>query len=288
MSDRIRLTAGDLMLELLPALGGSVTRFDLGDRPLLRSAPADVTDVGDTGCWPLVPFVNRVRDGRFSFRGREVQLSPNLPPQKHPLHGQGWRGCWRIDSVAPAEAHLAFDHAPGEWPWAYTARQVFTLDPDGLTITLTCTNDADTPMPCGLGLHPWFPCDADTVLSAPVAGVWTVDDEVMPVETRPATGRYALQHRRISGADLDNGFYGWNGRAAITSPGFARLKMSAPVTRFQVYAPPSGEVFVAEPVTHANAALNAPEAEWRALGLRVLDPGETMSLTTRFAVTPAS
>ena len=27
--------------------------------------------------------------------------------------------------------------------------------------------------------------------------------------------------------------------------------------------------FVAEPVTHANAALNAPEKEWAELGLRV-------------------
>lgn len=284
MREHLRLAAGELRLELLPSLGGAVARFDLGDRALFRPAPKGVTDVGDTGCWPLVPFVNRVRDGRFSFRGREVQLSPNLPPQKHPLHGQGWRGCWRVESASPTAAQLAFDHPPGEWPWAYTARQAFRLDASGLGITLDCTNEADTAMPCGLGLHPWFPCDAETVLDAPVAGVWTVDDELMPVEARPATGRYALQHRHIAGADLDNGYYGWSGRAEIAWPGFATLTMSAPVSRFQVYAPPSGEIFVAEPVTHANAALNAPEAEWSALGLRVLEPGETMSLTTRFDV----
>jgi aldose 1-epimerase len=55
---------------------------------------------------------------------------------------------------------------------------------------------------------------------------------------------------------------------------------------FQLYSPPSGELFVIEPVTHANAALNEPEDEWPELGLRVLEPGETMSLTMRVDVFP--
>ena len=50
---------------------------------------------------------------------------------------------------------------------------------------------------------------------------------------------------------------------------------------FQLYSPATGGLFVAEPVTHANAALNAPEAEWAGLGLRVLAPGERMALTMR-------
>jgi aldose 1-epimerase len=55
---------------------------------------------------------------------------------------------------------------------------------------------------------------------------------------------------------------------------------------FQLYSPPSGELFVIEPVTHANAALNEPEEAWAELGLTVLEPGETMSLTMRIDVTP--
>jgi aldose 1-epimerase len=50
---------------------------------------------------------------------------------------------------------------------------------------------------------------------------------------------------------------------------------------FQLYSPANGGLFVAEPVTHANAALNAPEAEWAGLGMRVLEPDERMALTMR-------
>ena len=63
------------------------------------------------------------------------------------------------------------------------------------------------------------------------------------------------------------------------------LRLSSADARFfQLYSPPNGGIFVAEPVSHANAALNAPEEEWAELGMRVLDPGEEMSLTMRLEV----
>jgi aldose 1-epimerase len=60
---------------------------------------------------------------------------------------------------------------------------------------------------------------------------------------------------------------------------------SAEARRFQVYAPPEGCIVVAEPVTNANAALNQPEARWPELGLVVLQPGESTSMSARFQVT---
>ena len=65
------------------------------------------------------------------------------------------------------------------------------------------------------------------------------------------------------------------------------IRVSSPDARFfQLYSPPEGGFFVAEPVTHANAALNAPEDEWAELGLRVLESGEEMKLAMRIDVLP--
>lgn len=279
---RVRLQAGDVVVELEPALGGSVVRFEIGGAPLFRPAPESANDVLLTGCFPLVPFVNRVRDGVVRFRGREIRLSPNLPPQKHPLHGQGWRSAWTVERADERSAELLFRHETGEWPWAYEARQRFAVEERGLTVVLECRNTSATAMPCGLGQHPYFPCDAETVLDAAVTHVWTVDEEIMPVERAPATGLYDLRERRIAGADLDNGYDGWSGRAVITWPGMARLTMSADAPRFQVYAPPTGEVFAAEPVTNANDAISRPESEWAELGLVMLEPGQSTALEVRF------
>ena len=63
------------------------------------------------------------------------------------------------------------------------------------------------------------------------------------------------------------------------------LEMSSPDARFfQLYSPASGGLFVAEPVSHANAALNASEEKWPELGMQVLGPGQSMSLGMRIEV----
>ena len=284
------LRAGELEVRLLPAIGGCIARFDrvTGDRrqPLLRGTDAAIADVGDAACFPLVPFANRIRDGRFTCEGRGVTLTPNMAGDASPLHGQGWRAVWQVREAGDDHATLTFRHAAGEWPWEYEAINRISLDEHGLSLALSCRNLSAMRMPCGLGYHPYYPCDGDTVLDTVVASAWTVDAAVLPVANVPATGRYDLRRRRVCGQALDNGFDGWSGEATIVWPGeAASLRLSSPdAGRFQLYSPPTGGLFVAEPVQNANTALNAPQAEWPALGLTLLEQGQTRFLNARFDV----
>ena len=287
------LTRGTLALRLAPRQGGGIASFECcavsgGNVPIFRPSSGADKSPTSLASFPLVPFVNRVRGGAFSFRGRRVTLAQNMPPDPSPLHGQGWLGAWDVERLGADHAELVYRHAADEWPWAYEARQSFVLDEDGLTLVLTCTNLSVEPMPCGLGQHPYFLCTARTRLDTGVATVWTIDEHVLPVEQVPAKGRFDLADRLVCGQDLDHGFGGWSGRAVISDPDLPfRIAMSSPDARFfQLYSPASGGIFVAEPVTHANAAMNAPEEEWAQLGMRVLEPGETMSLTMRVEMLP--
>lgn len=287
------LSSGCLELTLHPALGGSMGRFDWhsGDtvHAIFRSEMAPVSPL-EAGCFPLVPFCNRIREGQFDFRGRTVRLAPNMSGDASPIHGQAWLGRWHIDRSGPSGATMSFAYPGGEWPWRYEARQTFALDPGGLTVDLHCTNQSADPMPCGLGLHPYFPCSAGTTLATRVEHVWTVDEKVLPIERRPATGQYDISGGPICGRGLDNGYDGWCGAARIETPGLPfQIGLSSPDARFfQIYSPRAGGILVAEPVSHANAALNAPEGLWDRLGLSVLAPGETMSLRMRIDLTAAS
>ena len=286
----VTLRAGPLELVLCPAVGGSIARFDwLAGRvrvPIMRACDGAPDQVLAAASFPLVPFVNRIRDGRFDFRGREVRLAPNMPGDPSPLHGQGWLMQWRVVSASARTAELETDHAAGEWPWAYRATQAFSLDEEALTVTLRCRNLSADPMPCGLGQHPYFPCGPETRIATSVNHVWTIDDKVLPLDRVPARGRYDLSDRRVCGQNLDHGFDGWGGSARISDPQLPfSLEMSSPTAQFfQLYSPADGQLFVAEPVTHANNALSAPEREWDALGMRVLEPGAALSLGMRIAV----
>jgi aldose 1-epimerase len=288
----VTLSAGNLRLELSPSVGGSISGFEWVDgdqpRPILRKCNSPLEKVLDAGCFPLVPYVNRIRGGTFSFRGREVHLTPNMAGDPSPLHGQGWLGEWTVERHDERSAALRFTHEPGEWPWPYEAQQQFLLDERGLTIALTCRNTGSGPMPCGLGQHPYFPCGGETRIETQVMTVWTIDEHVLPVEQVPATGRFDLADRLVCGQDLDHGFGGWGGEARMSDPDWPfELRLSSPDARFfQLYSPAGGGIFVAEPVSHANAALNAPESDWAELGMNVLEPGEQMKLDLRLDVLP--
>jgi aldose 1-epimerase len=283
------LRADGLEAGVKPHAGGALTHFaDVGGGEpidLFRRGKPGSDDALDSAGFPLVPFCNRVRDGRFTFGGRTVELPQNMPGQKHPLHGQGWRGAWRVLEAGGAFAQIGFHHDAGDWPWTYHSRMTVMLKDRGLEIVLTCKNLSDEVMPCGLGLHPYYPCDSETVLDTRVGEVWTIDEEIMPVEKAPATGRYDLKRRKVCGQDLDNGYDGWSGEATIRWPNHGRgLKLTSEAPRFQFYSPKEGGLIAAEPVTNANAALNHPEAEWKNLGLWLLEPGERAQLKARFEV----
>jgi aldose 1-epimerase len=286
----LTLCAGKLRLELNPSVGGSISEFCWSDgqrlQSLLRKRNSQQENVLGASSFPLVPYVNRIRGGRFTFGGREVDLAPNMPGDPSPLHGQGWLNSWTVDDVSEDGATLGFIHRAGEWPWSYEARQEFSLDEKGLFVRLTCRNSSPHPMPCGLGQHPYFPCGRETRIDTEVESAWTIDEHVLPVEQVPTEGRFDLRNRRVCGQDLDHGFGGWAGKATLIDPEWpCDLVMSSPDARFfQLYSPPGGGIFVAEPVTHANAALNAPQSEWPELGMRVLEPGETMHLDMRIDV----
>ena len=288
--DSLTLACDILELQLSPSIGGAISNlFSIagGSRtPVLRESHSPLENVLDAACFPLVPFSNRIRGGRFGYRGEEIRLRPNMAGDPSPLHGQGWTGAWQVQSSSDSAATLAFTHKAGEWPWDYEARQIFRVEASALHMRIACRNLSQRPMPCGLGFHPYFHCGPDTRIRTGVRDVWTVDDNVLPVDRVPATGRYGLADDPVCGRGLDNGYGGWSGRALFTDPGWPfEIELSSPGARFfQLYSPEQGGLFVAEPVSHANAALNAPEEQWPALGLRVLQPGEEMSLDARLAI----
>ena len=91
----LKLVRGRLDLRLAPQVGGCIAAFNYlsdekGKTPILRGADAVPSSVLDAASFPLVPYSNRVRNGRFRFRGREVTLAPNMAGDPSPLHGQGW------------------------------------------------------------------------------------------------------------------------------------------------------------------------------------------------------
>ncbi|MBC5784581.1 aldose 1-epimerase [Ramlibacter sp. USB13] len=301
------LAAGELRLVLAPDAGGSIAAFTrqwregsrLRELHWLRPASASglaAANPLEMASFPLVPFCNRIRDGRASFGGREIRMPRNHPGDTagHPLHGIGWLLPWELASAAPAEAVLALRvPADAAWPWSFSARQHFTLHERALQVTMTVRNEDTAVMPLGIGHHPYFPHHPGTRLRSPAAAMWQADAEVMP--TRLDTGGPVPALREgveLSRLDLDNNFTGWERSARIDWPADAHgprrclvMEAEPPLDHFVLYCPRGQDHFCAEPVGQCTDWLNLLPRHGRdALGGAELAPGETLSV--RFVLRP--
>lgn len=283
----LTLALGSQRLFLDPARGGAVLGWRFGDMDLLRPTPAGSTDVLQTAAFPLTPYANRIADGRFEFGGRTAQLAPNLPGHRHPLHGDGWRAAWMLESRGAAHAELVFAPRESAWPWRYAARQTIRLERDALVMTLAVTNRDDAAGPFGLGFHPYFPHADEARLTADVAGVWLTDTDLSPqrwVAGSPLADWPAGAAVR-RGEPIDNCHTGWKGAARIDlGPGRVSLALTASEALgcLHVYAPLDQDFFCVEPVSHVPNALNMPDPQGQ--GMRVLEPGETLAAEMRLQI----
>lgn len=281
--EEVALSAGPYALALRPAIGGAVSWFAWNGVDVFRRAATASASVLDMSLFPLAPYANRIRRGRFHFAGRDVRLELNHGDHPHALHGHAWQRAWQVVETDAHRALLRFAYAPGDWPWAYLCEQRIELDEAGALFTLTLCNMSDAPMPASFGFHPYFPRRRATRLTAKVAGMWAIDDTILP--THPAAPIIDL----VGGAALgeapfvDHCFTGWDGKATMRSGEAAIVMTASDVFGFlHVYVPPEEDYFCAEPVSAMPDAVNRQDVE--GAGLRILAPGEAMSGWMRIAV----
>jgi aldose 1-epimerase len=214
---------GDGLTARISTKGGSVLglswKRSCENMPLLRPALNDDADALSSGCYPLVPFGNRVRGNRFSFEGRDHTFAPNTSWDPHYLHGDGWQADWSVIGQSERHLDLAFSFEGQGTPYIYEAHQRFTITDGRFTLYLSVRNRGDKPLPFGLGWHPYFPMTSDTTLKAPAKRFWTEVEGWLPGEATdiPADLNFStprgLPHRWVN-----NGFEDWSGTAEITWP----------------------------------------------------------------------
>ena len=285
---QLTLTHGKWLVELMPQIGGSISRCAYDGQDMLRPAvpvAEGFAEARDMSSFPLVPFSNRIEHGRFEFNGESVHLPRNMGDHPHALHGQGWRRVWAVESEAPGQAVLAYDHEADTWPWRYVARQFFELSDDAMTLRLAVINMSDRPMPVGLGLHPYFLKTEGVSLTTGVTHQWESTNEQIPTQLVPLPQELDFSRGlKIEGLDLDHCFTGWSRVATIDWPGrpYRLLMEGSPTLEYLVvYTPPGRDFFCVEGVDNMINAFN-----WMSRGIRtgvtILLPGQTHEIVTVF------
>jgi aldose 1-epimerase len=170
----------------IATVGASLRSLTFAGRDLV--VPFDIDEIrpayrGAT----LVPWPNRIVDGRYTFADVEQQVPLTEPQRGNALHGLGaWLDYRVVDRGDDFVELAATIQAQQGYPHRLDITALFRLDDDGLTTVITARNSGSDAAPFGTGPHPYLVAGAghvdDWTLTLPASSVLTVTpDRLAPI-----------------------------------------------------------------------------------------------------------
>lgn len=191
--------------------GGALRLLEHGGRALVDGFGEDEMSPGGRGQL-LMPWPNRIRDGRYSFGGREHQLALTEPKRSNASHGLARWVAWTLEEHTANSVSLVHRvMAQSGYPWAVDLHVLYDLGADGLTVTQTATNLSGAAAPYACGAHPYL-CVGEGIdhleLTLPAGTRTLTDDRLIPVETVPVDDEHDFRSPRAIGPTVFNETYG--------------------------------------------------------------------------------
>lgn len=234
----------------------------------------------------LVPWPNRIRDGKYSFGGVERQLSISEPALGNASHGLLRFGSYTALETSDERIVLAADVVPQTgYLFHLRTRVTFTLLADGLHVVHDIENVGAETAPVALGIHPYLQIGgvptADLVIHSTGTSTLVLDERKLPIDEVPVDDATDLRAgRRLGDVSLDNAYRGLErdaeGRAhhTLTAPDGRRVELwqDAGFEWAQVF---TTDRYPGNPLAVAIEPMTAPaNAFATGVGLLSLEPGD--------------
>ena len=141
----------------------------------------------------LLPWPNRVKDGRYNWDGHDQQLPLTEPEKRNAIHGLTRWANWELIELTSDFIHLRHRlHAQTGWPFLLRCDLHYSLGQDGLTAHTTVTNLGNQPSPLAAGAHPYLSAGGalidDCELAVPAETFLPTDERGIPTGRLPVAG----------------------------------------------------------------------------------------------------
>jgi aldose 1-epimerase len=192
-------------------VGGGLRTYVAGGAEVLDGYAADGMCTSGRG-QVLIPWPNRLEDGRYDFDGSSHALPLNEVPNRNAIHGLVRWAAWtaaQLDSHRVLMTHVV--HPQPGYPFSLSLAIEYALSEGGLTVRTTATNVGDRDCPYGCGAHPYLAAGGlvDRLeLRIPAAAMLHSDDRGLPTGSGSVAGtEYDFRRPKpIGGLVLDNAF----------------------------------------------------------------------------------
>src|SRR5258708_30851984 len=144
-------------------VGGGLREYEVDGFPVIDGYRADeIARVGRGQV--LVPWPNRVADGRYEFGGETLQLPLGEPNHHNAIHRLVRWSSWDLVEATGASVRLGHVLWPqAGYPFALELELEYELSDAGLRVTMRAENAGTTPAPYGAGMHPYVRAELDGI-----------------------------------------------------------------------------------------------------------------------------
>ncbi len=190
--DQYEIAAGG-RVAVVTEVGATLRSYAVEDRDVVRGFEADEVIHGGRG-QQLLPWPNRIRDGRYTFEGVTQQLALSEPDRQNAIHGLVRNVPWRLVSLSSDRVEQSVRVYPQSgWPGTIEATIAHTVGNDGVVTEVSVTNIGATAVPFGYASHPYLTVGEgtvdDVVIAVPAERYLTVDDRLLPLDLILVEGR---------------------------------------------------------------------------------------------------
>lgn len=256
----------------------------------------------------LFPFPGRIRGTTFTWEGRAYRLEAG-DGLGNAIHGfvmwRPWRIVEQAENRAVGQFHAWRDDPSLQdcWPADFRITAAYTLRGNTLAAEYTIENPGDTPLPCGLGTHPYFRLPLgnvdergqadDCIVKLPVSARWELEGMLPTGRRLEVPDAAELQAgRRFGELTFDDVFTGlaFDGEwctASVRDPSSGvtvTQRFNRAFRECVVFTPPHREAICIEPYTCVPGAFDLADRSIDA-GLRTLAPGESFRARVEIEVT---
>jgi aldose 1-epimerase len=252
----------------------------------MRPTPTELlegTNSAKFSSYTLAPWSNRIPNGQFSFDGQEYQLRINNAKEQTARHGDVQDRTWKVVNHG-SYLECTFDsswYPDINFPFPFAMTITHTLKNSMYITHMTLTNTGSSPMPVGMGIHPYFLRRSHTPkLRFNAERIYLTDSSNIPQKAAQSIPeRFDFTNPKPLDDDgIDHVYQGWDGILEMVWEDITlNLEASEIFEHFVVFTGAPDQTIALEPITHATNAFNLAEQGIANTGHQVLAPKESLT-----------
>ncbi len=139
-------------------VGATLRAYSVGPTTVLDGFGADEWSHSGRG-QVLAPWPNRLADGRYEFNGVRAQAALDEPERRNAIHGLVRWMPWTLQTRHQNQLSLRLQlHPSPGYPFSLLLEIEYHVGREGLTVTTRAQSLEESPIPFGIGFHPYLAC----------------------------------------------------------------------------------------------------------------------------------